>query len=280
MSRFRLIACVLLALLAFAGNSLLCRVALRSTGIDAATFTTIRLAAGALILGALVHGRGDGGRGGSWAGASALFTYAAAFSLAYLRLSAGTGALLLFGAVQASMLGWGLLRGERLTMRQAAGLSLAVGGLAALLLPGASAPPVSSALLMMAAGTAWGAYSLLGRGAGDPLRATAGNFLRALPFTLAFSVLSLRAFAWDAAGVACAIASGALTSGVGYAIWYAALPRLKATHAATVQLAVPVIAALGGILLLGEAPTLRLLLCALAILGGIALVIAGNTRRA
>jgi drug/metabolite transporter (DMT)-like permease len=273
MSVARLFSCVALALLAFAGNSLLCRLALKNTTIDAATFTTVRLVSGAVTLWCIVQLRARAAPQGNWMGALALFAYAATFSLAYLHLPAGTGALLLFGAVQASMLCYGLLRGERLSARQLCGLLLALGGLIALLLPGVSAPPLASAMLMISAGIAWGAYSLLGRKAADPLRATAGNFLRTVPLTLAFSVASLHWFAWDTRGVLYAIASGAITSGIGYAIWYGALPHLKAMQAATVQLAVPAIAALGGIVLLGEAPTLRLLLCALAILGGIALVL-------
>ena len=279
MSRWRLFICVTLALLAFAGNSLLCRAALNGTAIDAATFTTMRLASGALMLWGIALLRSHATRAGSWPAALALFVYAAAFSIAYLQLSAGTGALLLFGAVQASMIGYGLLRGERLATQQAIGLLLALGGLLALLLPGLSAPPLRSALLMLMAGAAWGAYSLLGRNAGDALQATAGNFLRALPLTIVFSAVSAQMISWDVRGLLYAIASGALTSGIGYAIWYTALPRLKAVQAATVQLSVPVVAALGGVLLLGESLTLRLLLCATAILGGIALVIVETLRR-
>lgn len=278
MSRLRLFICVVLALLAFAGNSLLCRLALKSTAVDAATFTSVRLASGALSLGLIVALRRHSARAGSWPAALALFVYAAAFSLAYVQLSAGTGALLLFGAVQASMIGYGLVRGERFTPRQVAGLLLALGGLLALLLPGLSAPPLRSSLLMLAAGGAWGAYSLLGRNAGDPLQATAGNFLRTLPLTIMFSASAVQLFSWDARGVLYAVASGALTSGIGYAIWYTALPRLKALQAATVQLSVPVVAALGGVALLGESLTLRLLLCGVAILGGIALVIVEKAR--
>lgn len=280
MSVARLFSCVALALLAFAGNSLLCRLALKNTTIDAATFTTVRLVSGAVTLWCIVRLRARAAPQGNWTGALALFAYAATFSLAYLRLPVGTGALLLFGAVQASMLCYGLMRGERLAARQLCGLLVALCGLIALLLPGITAPPLASALLMIAAGIAWGAYSLLGRKAADPLRATAGNFLRTVPLTLAFSVASLQWFAWDTRGMLYAIASGAITSGIGYAIWYSALPHLKAMQAATVQLAVPAVAALGGIVLLGEAPTLRLLLCALAILGGIALVLARKARSA
>ena len=284
MTRSRLVGLVALTLLAFAGNSLLCRAALASTRIDAASFTTLRIVSGALVLWLIVRvrdraQRGSGvGLGGSWPSAFALFAYAAAFSFAYTDLPAGTGALLLFGAVQATMIGWGLRAGERLHLRQWTGLALACGGLVALLLPGLAAPPLRGALLMLFAGAAWGAYSLRGRGGGDALRATAGNFVRAIPFAFATSLAALPLAVLDGAGVGYAVASGALTSGVGYAIWYTALPALPATHAATVQLSVPVIAALGGVALLGETVSWRLLLAAAAILGGIALVIVARRR--
>lgn len=262
------------AMIAFAANSLLCRLALRDTGIDAATFTTIRIAAGSLILWGIVRMRHGRGRvAGDWVSATALFAYAAGFSYAYLSLEAGTGALLLFGAVQATMIGYGLARGERLSRGAVVGLVLAAGGLIGLLLPGLSAPPLAGALLMGTAGFAWGIYSLRGRGGGDPAAATAGNFVRALPLALVLSLLGLGDTRFDPVGAAYAVASGALASGLGYAIWYAALPGLRAASAASVQLSVPVIAALGGALLLGESLTLRLLLAAVAILGGIAMVI-------
>ena len=263
-------------MLAFAGNSVLCRVALAQTGIDPASFTSIRLASGAVVLWLVVRltRRGQSG-GGNWRSALALFGYAACFSFAYVSLTAATGALLLFGAVQATMIGHGLRAGERFTRWQVAGLVLALGGLVGLLLPGLAAPPLGGALLMMAAGVAWGVYSLRGKGAGDPTRVTAGNFLRAVPLALGLSLL-MRALGdtrVDAAGVWLAVLSGAGASAIGYAIWYTALPALKATSAATVQLSVPVLATLGGILWLGEAVSPRLVLASVAILGGIALVI-------
>jgi drug/metabolite transporter (DMT)-like permease len=274
MSRPRLFALVVLTMIAFAGNSLLCRLALHSTQIDPATFSTIRLCCGAIALWLIVRVRDHAPvGGGNWVSAFGLFAYAAAFSFAYVTLSAGTGALLLFGAVQATMIGWGLWNGERLQPRQVAGLGLASAGLVGLVLPGVSAPSPGGSLLMIGAGIAWGVYSLRGRGGGDATRTTAGNFLRAVPFALAMSAAALGWTRADGAGIACAIASGALTSGVGYAIWYTALKHLKATHAATVQLSVPAIAAFGGVLLLGESISLRLVLAAVAILGGIALVI-------
>ena len=192
-----------------------------------------------------------------------------------MRLPTATGALLLFGAVQATMISYGLYKGEHLRPLQFLGLALALSGLLGLLLPGLSAPPLAGSVLMLGAGVAWGVYSLRGKGAGDPTRVTAGNFLRAAPIAIALSLLmlGLQRVTLDAAGIGYALASGALTSGLGYALWYTVLPALKATTAATVQLSVPVLAALGGIVFLGEAVTLRLGLASLAILGGIALVV-------
>jgi drug/metabolite transporter (DMT)-like permease len=263
-----------LAMIAFAGNSLLCRLALKQTAIDAASFTLIRIVSGAVCLWIIVQLRRCPSRNaGSWPSALALFGYAALFSFAYLQLTAGTGALLLFGAVQATMIAWALRTGERLRPLQIAGLALAIAGLITLVFPGLSAPPLGAAVLMLGAGIAWGVYSLRGKGGGDPLGATAGNFLRAAPMAALLSVVMLRSHNFDLAGTGYAIASGALASGVGYAIWYTALPALKASGAATVQLSVPVLAATGGIIFLGEQITLRFLLASIAVLGGIALVI-------
>lgn len=274
MSYVRIIVLTTLTMIAFASNSLLCRAALKHTGIDPASFTTIRLISGAMMLWLVASlSRGTHTGRGNWLSAFALFAYAASFSFAYVSLPAATGALLLFGAVQTTMIGHGIWTGERLLSLQLAGLVLALAGLVGLLLPGLSAPPVIGSLLMLGAGIAWGFYSLRGRGAGDPTRVTAGNFLRAVPFAAALSVLMVDRSSLDSAGFWYAVASGALASGIGYAIWYTALPALKATKAATVQLSVPVIAALGGIVFLGEPLTLRLILSSVAILGGIALVI-------
>lgn len=268
-----------LAMLAFAGNSLLCRVALRDTEIDPASFTALRLLAGALTLALLLRlRRGPSTLAGDWPGALALFAYAAAFSYAYVKLDAGAGALLLFAAVQLSMIAWGLLRGERLSPLQVLGSALALAGLVGLLLPGSSTPQVTASLLMVVAGIAWGAYSLLGRGAGDPLAATAGNFIRTLPISGVLCVVAMSTLTWDPAGVLFALLSGGLTSGVGYAIWYAALPRLAATQAASIQLSVPLLTALAGSLLLEEPLTARLLIAGLAILGGIVLVLRARSR--
>jgi drug/metabolite transporter (DMT)-like permease len=264
----------LLAMVAFASNSLLCRLALRQTTIDAASFTLIRLLSGVIALWLIVITRKPGRTTtGNWTSALALFAYAAAFSFAYISLSVGTGALLLFGMVQATMIFWGLRKGERLNARQWFGLAIALGGLVALVFPGLSAPPIGGALLMTGAGIAWGIYSLRGKGAGDPTSVTAGNFWRSVVFAAVLSMALLRWTNLDPAGIRYAIVSGAIASGVGYVIWYSALPGLKATTAATVQLSVPVLAAVGGILFLSESITLRLLLASLLILGGIGLVI-------
>src|SRR5438045_1122636 len=264
----------LLAMIAFAGNSLICRLALTQTTIDAASFTFIRILSGAVALWLVVTIRKRSSpKAGSWASALALFAYAAAFSFAYISLSAGTGALLLFGMVQATMIFWGLRKGERLNARQWFGLAIALGGLVALVFPGLSAPPIGGALLMTGAGIAWGIYSLRGKGAGDPASVTAGNFWRSAVFAAVLSMALLRRTNLDPAGIRYAVVSGAIASGVGYLIWYSALSGLKATTAATVQLSVPVLAAIGGILFLGESITLRLLLASLLILGGIGLVI-------
>jgi drug/metabolite transporter (DMT)-like permease len=263
-------------MLAFAANSLLCRAALRETSIDAASFTTIRVVAAAVTLAVLAQLRGGNARAGDWVSALALFAYAAGFSFAYDGLSAATGALLLFGAVQATMIGRGVFAGERLSPWQVAGLVLALGGLVGLLLPGLAAPPLASALLMLVAGVAWGAYSLRGRRGGAALDVTAGNFVRAVPFALLVSVAMFRSASVDAAGAAYAVASGALASGLGYAVWYTVLPALRATSAAMVQLSVPVIAAVGGIVLLGEAASVRLAVAGVAVLGGIAFAVIGK----
>ena len=278
MSYVRIVTLTSLAMLAFAGNSLLCRLALKHTPIDPASFTVIRLISGAVTLFLIVKLRHTVVKGqGNWLSAFALFAYAAGFSFAYVSLTAATGALLLFGAVQATMISHGVWAGERLRGLQVLGLLLAFGGMVGLLLPGLAAPPLLGSVLMLGAGVAWGFYSLRGKRAGDPTGVTAGNFLRAAPMALVLSLVLLsqpevRA-SLEPAGFGYALASGALTTGMGYAVWYTALPALKATQAATVQLSVPVIAALGGIVFLGETLTLRLILASTAVLGGITLVI-------
>jgi drug/metabolite transporter (DMT)-like permease len=287
-----------LAMIAFASNSLLCRAALKQNDIDVASFTFARIFSGAVALSLFMcvrrkasvdstpvalTGRFFGWslltqclelQKGSWSSAVALFIYAAAFSFAYVTLSAATGALLLFGAVQATMILWGLLKGERLDTIQVVGFIVAVAGLIALVFPGVSAPPIAGSILMLGAGVAWGIYSLRGKGERNPAGATTGNFLRAVPFAAALIIFSASSIHLHPEGILYAVISGAITSGVGYIIWYSALPELKAITAAIVQLSVPVLAATGGILLLGEPITLRYMLASIAVLGGIAIVIA------
>lgn len=272
---------IFVTMIAFAGNSVLCRMALKHTTIDAATFTSIRLVSGAVVLWLIVRFARAGRTGaGNWWSALALFVYAAGFSLAYVSLSAATGALLLFGSVQATMIGRGIWQGERLARLQWLGLVVAMAGLVGLMLPGLAAPPLLGAALMVLAGAAWGVYSLRGKGAGEPTLVTAGNFWRAAVLALVLSAVmqasTVLYASWDAEGLAYAVASGAVTSGLGYALWYSVLPALKATQAATIQLSVPVLAALGGVTLLGEVMNEQFVLASVATLGGIALVIWGK----
>lgn len=275
----RTAALTALSMVAFAANSLLCRLALHTpSAIDPASFASLRIASGAIVLALILRLKsGPAARTRpDWFAAVALFAYAALFSFAYQLLSAATGALVLFGAVQLTMLGAGLRAGERFVPLGWFGFALAVGGLVYLVSPGLTAPPAAGTVLMIGAGIAWGVYSLRGRGTNDPLAATAGNFLRATPLALLASVLLIGQFHADMRGVALALASGAITSGMGYVIWYAALRGLSALRAATVQLSVPPIAALGGVVLLSESITLRLVVASIATLGGIALVLASR----
>jgi drug/metabolite transporter (DMT)-like permease len=278
----RVFILTLLAMIAFASNSLLCRAALRDTSIDAATFTFVRILTGAFALYLIVIARSSFSSpvtrhsalaSGNWPSALALFAYAAGFSFAYNTLSAGTGALLLFGAVQATMILWGFQKGERLDVIQIAGLVIAIGGLVVLVFPGISAPPLFGSILMLSAGLAWGVYSIRGKGASDAIAATAGNFLRAVPFATLVSVVAMRQMHLDALGIVYAVVSGAITSGLGYVMWYTVLPQIKATSAAVVQLSAPVLVATGGILLLSEPISLRYIIASIAVLGGIFLVI-------
>lgn len=279
MTRAKTITLTAVTMIAFAANSVLCRLALSQTSIDPATFTLVRIASGAGMLAVISAAvRRGGAIGGSWGAALALFAYAAAFSFAYLSLSAGAGALLLFGAVQATMVITGLLRGEHLTPGQWFGLAAAITGLVVLVAPGVSAPPLFGAALMAAAGVAWGVYSIVGRRNADPLVATTGNFLRSVPMAIALALVAARG-EHPALGLLYALLSGAAASGLGYTVWYAALPGLSAAEAASVQLSVPVIAALGGAVLLAETISPRLALASLAVLGGIAGVIASRPGR-
>jgi drug/metabolite transporter (DMT)-like permease len=262
------------AMVAFAANSLLCRIALANGLIDAPSFASLRIASGALLLVWLAHGESRGAPRAptDWAAAASLAAYILPFTLAYLTLGAGSGALLLFGAAQLTMLGVGLYRGERPAPLGWCGLAAASAGFVLLLAPGADGVPLAGGALMTAAGVAWGVYSLRGRASRQPLRSTAQNFLFTLPWVLAINLAFAGGVHWSATGVALALASGTLASALGYVVWYSALPRLSAIAAGTVQLSVPVIAALGGVLLLDERLTWRLGACGLAILGGIALV--------
>ncbi|RTL73116.1 MAG: DMT family transporter [Hyphomicrobiales bacterium] len=269
----RTVVLTVIAMLAFAGNNLLCRLALAHDAIDPASFALVRLASGGVTLWLLM--RPSGGKiDGSWAGAVALLTYAFAFSFAYVTLQAGAGALFLFGAVQITMIATSLAKGERLAGLQWMGFAAAVAGFVMLVAPGVSAPPVGGAILMIGAGLAWGAYSLIGRGATNAMADTAGNFLRSIPVAVVLWALAAGfGQTWSFAGAAYAMLSGAVTSGLGYTIWYAALPGLTRAQSSSVQLSAPVITALIGTVLLSESVTLRLALSSIAILGGIALVI-------
>lgn len=271
----------LIAMMAFAANSLLCRLALGEGLIDAASFMTVRMTSGAvtLLLFVLPRWVRSGRTAADWRSVVMLFVYMAFFSFAYLSLSAGTGALLLFGAVQLTMFAVALSSGETFSGWSWAGLVLAVAGLVYLVSPGITAPDPVGALLMVVAGVAWGIYSLVGRGATDPLQATANNFMLGVPMVLAVSLVTLTDFQISARGLALAILSGSVASGLGYVIWYAALRGLSATSAATVQLSVPAIAALGGVWLLSEALTVRLVVASAATLGGIAIVLGQRARR-
>ncbi|MYN13554.1 EamA family transporter [Pusillimonas sp. TS35] len=277
----RLSALVCVAMLCFAGNSILCRLALKGAHIDPASFTLLRMSSGAAMLYILLGVTGAGAPvRGSWRGAFALILYAITFSFAYVRMEAGTGALLLFGAVQLSMILYGMLKGERLSLAGTAGLLLGISGLVYLLLPGGSAPPLGSAALMIVAGASWGWYSILGKGVADPLAETTGNFLRAVPFALACALPFLAVLNTDLEGAMYAVLSGAVASGMGYALWYGAMRELSVLKASTVQLSVPVISVLAGIALLDEILTLRIVAACALVLGGIAIVLVSRQRRA
>jgi drug/metabolite transporter (DMT)-like permease len=277
MSRSRVVLLCALTLCCFAANSLLARRALGGAQAGAAGYTALRLLSGAAMLWFIARGRARAGGEAGWRSALALFLYAAPFSWAYLELPAGLGALLLFGAVQATMMAVAVVQGERPSPRRWAGLAIALGGLAGLTLPGAHAPPPAAAAAMLGAGAAWGWYSLRGRRAKDGIAATADAFLRSAPLAallwIAAELVAPHAAAVTQSGAALAVASGALASGLGYSLWNMVLPQLRASTAAVLQLSVPAIAAAGGVLLLGEHVTPRLLLGGGAILGGVALAI-------
>jgi drug/metabolite transporter (DMT)-like permease len=279
--RARIVLLTVLALLAFAANSIICRVALAGGDIGAGAFTAVRIGAGAAVLGGMVAGRRRSlraWRAGSRISALMLFLYALGFSLAYRDLAAGTGALILFGAVQATMIGAGIASGQRPGGRQWLGLGAALAGLVYLVSPGLDAPPLVGAGLMALAGVAWGVYSLRGGGA-DPVATTAGNFLLAVPLAALAALAALAEPLPTARGVLLGMASGGLTSGLGYVLWYAALRGLDATRAGIAQLAVPVLAAGGGVVLLAEPVTTRLILASLVTLGGVGLATGGSRSR-
>jgi drug/metabolite transporter (DMT)-like permease len=315
---FRLIVGTIVAILAFAGNSVLCRLALEQGSIDPASFTTVRLLSGALMLcvllfsipklmlqktefadktaaepEAILNNAGLGlyktsanpdaffanlGRlftleKSSWSGGFALFFYATGFSFAYITLPAGTGALILFAAVQITMLSHALIQGSRFSFAQWFGFAMALIGLVYLFLPGITAPPIFGALLMVIAGIAWGIYCILGKRVTNPTQSTAENFIRASMITAPLSLVFINSMSVSATGLMFAIISGAMTSGIGYAIWYAVLPELKAASSASLQLTVPVIATVGGVIWLGEEVSIRLALASIIILGGVAMVV-------
>ncbi len=264
------------ALTAFSFNSILCRMALAAGEIDPASFTTVRLVSGAVVLAALVLASRktlSAAKSGNWFSAFFLFAYAVAFSFAYLGLTTATGALILFGCVQLTMFGVSLYLGVRPKPIEWIGLAVAFGGLVYLMLPGLSAPPLNSALLMAAAGIAWGGYTLRGKGSENPLADTAGNFLRSVPMVLSVALVFLPNLAASWRGVGWAVLSGAIASGVGYSVWYTALKYHMPTRAAVLQLSVPIITAVLGILLLAETASWRLITAGVLILGGIGLTL-------
>jgi drug/metabolite transporter (DMT)-like permease len=270
------VSLTVMALIAFASNSVLCRLGLGGSAIDPASYTAARLITGAItlwIIAAFLRDKSSANSGGSWISAATLFLYAVTFSFAYISLSAGTGALILFAAVQITMIAVGLYTGERPEISEWLGLFIAIAGLIYLVSPGMTAPSTVGSVLMATAGIAWGIYSLRGRAASDPIGATADNFLRTVPLAVAVVLLWLPALTITPMGFLWAALSGSITSGIGYVIWYAALRGLTATRAATVQLAVPVLAGLGGVVVLSEAISLRLVISAVVILGGVGLAV-------
>lgn len=280
----RTVALTSLAMVAFATNSVLARLALGAGAIDPAGYTGVRLAAGAvaLVLIVTIVDRTPPTTyrpAGSWLQAAALFGYAIAFSIAYLALGAAVGAIILFGSVQLGMVGRAIMLGDRPGPWEWAGLIAAFAALVYLVSPGVAAPPLWAAALMALSGLCWAAYSLLGRGSTTPLADTTGNFVRCLPIAIVLIAAGLWTAAPAPAGLAYAIASGAIASGIGYAIWYAALPGLSRVGAASVQLTVPAIAAAGAVLFIGEPLTPRLIAASAAIIGGIAVTILAGERR-
>lgn len=278
---WQVIGITLITMLAFAANSLLCRLALRQTQIDAASFTAWRLISGACVLWVLLQCRASRRTPvySLW-GTAFLFIYAAAFSYAYVSIEAGAGALLLFGTVQITLLIQALRTGARLTKTISAGFMLAGAGVVFLLWPGAQAPTGMGVVLMIISGAAWAAYSLAAKSVTDPLAATAGNFIGAMLLACVALLLNYNGLVWDIWGVFFAVLSGGVASGLGYALWYWVIPMLDKLHVAIVQLSVPLFAALLGVMVLAESITVRLSLAACAVLGGIALVLVSRHQQA
>jgi drug/metabolite transporter (DMT)-like permease len=270
----------LFTLIAFAANSLLCRMALGGELIDPMSFTTVRLVSGALALFPIsrlvAESKSPQRTKESWSSAAALFAYAVCFSLAYVSLSTGVGALILFGSVQVTMIGAALKAGEKPGPAQWIGLAAAMGGLIFLVLPGISAPDPTGALLMATAGIAWGIYSIRGKGVSTPVAMTAANFIRSAPMAILASAVAYSSLQWQPVGVLLAVISGVVTSGLGYVLWYKTLRSLTTTQASVVQLMVPVLAAFGGIIFLAEQVSVRLIATSVLILGGVALAIASR----
>lgn len=281
----RLAVLTAISMLAFAANSILARLALADHSIDPLAYTGIRLASGALVLAAIAHfharraGRKGFRTGGSWTGAVALLLYAITFSIAYVMIGAGTGALVLFASVQIGMLAWAVFKGDRPRSLEWLGISVAFAGLVYLVLPGLAAPPIPGVLLMAIAGVSWGAYSLIGRGSRSPLADSTGNFVRCAPVGLSLICIGLWSYQPSWKGLVYALASGMIASGLGYIIWYNVLPDLSRTRAAFVQLTVPAIAAAGGVAFIGEPVTLRLSVAMVAIIGGVALGLLASATR-
>ncbi|MFC3205449.1 DMT family transporter [Aquamicrobium soli] len=274
-----------IAMLAFATNSILARHALSDDAIDPLAFTGIRLVSGAAVLALIVFIRARaetrpmGALKGSWSGAAALLLYAVAFSVAYVMIGAGPGALILFASVQISMIAWAIVKGDRPAFLEWTGMGIAIIALAYLVSPGLTAPPLAGALLMAVAGASWGAYSLIGRGSHSPLADTAGNFIRCVPIGIAAILAGVAYSRPTTEGLAYALASGAIASGLGYIIWYGVLPHLTRTTAAVVQLTVPAIAALGGVVFIGEPLTVRLLVAMAGIIGGVTITLLATDHR-
>ncbi|TGM52483.1 DMT family transporter [Leptospira vanthielii] len=277
MTKIRIILLTSFSLVAFAANSIFCRLALKGTNIDAATFTSIRLFSGAIALSFLTYATQKKMIiSGNWISAFMLFLYAACFSFAYISLPAATGALLLFGAVQITMIGYGFQIGETLDITKICGIILAFAGLIYLLMPGIKSPSLVSSIFMLTAGVAWGIYSLRGTRSNNPTATTSGNFIRAIPFSIVLNIFMFDNCNLDNDGILLAVLSGVLASGAGYAIWYSVLPIIKSTNASVLQLIVPVLASLGGVIIIDEPLTLRIIIASIMILFGISLVLIGK----